>query len=116
MRKEIICTVCPIGCHILAEGTKEENTSNEGYTCNRGKEYGTREFLHPVRILTSTVKVDGEDRLVPVRSDRPIPKELLMDCMAVIRRTVVKAPVSTYDIIIPDVCGCGANIVATGCA
>ena len=70
----------------------------------------------PVRILTSTVKVDGEDRLVPVRSDRPIPKELLMDCMAVIRRTVVKAPVSTYDIIIPDVCGCGANIVATGCA
>ena len=69
-----------------------------------------------VRILTSTVKVDGEDRLVPVRSDRPIPKELLMDCMAVIRRTVVKAPVSTYDIIIPDVCGCGANIVATGCA
>ena len=99
MRKEIICTVCPIGCHILAEGTKEEITSIEGYTCNRGKEYGTREFLHPVRILTSTVKVDGEDRLVPVRSDRPIPKELLMDCMAVIRRTVVKAPVSTYDII-----------------
>ena len=59
MRKEIICTVCPIGCHILAEGTKEEITSIEGYTCNRGKEYGTREFLHPVRILTSTVKVDG---------------------------------------------------------
>ena len=51
MRKEIICTVCPIGCHILAEGTKEEITSIEGYTCNRGKEYGTREFLHPVRIL-----------------------------------------------------------------
>lgn len=59
MKKEIICTVCPIGCHILAEGTKEEITSIEGYTCNRGKEYGTREFLHPVRILTSTVKVDG---------------------------------------------------------
>ena len=64
MRKEIICTVCPIGCHILAEGTKEEITSIEGYTCNRGKEYGTREFLHPGRILTSTVKVDGEGRLV----------------------------------------------------
>ena len=110
MKKEIICTVCPIGCHILAEGTKEE------ITCSRGKEYGTQEFLHPVRILTSTVKVDGEDRLVPVRSDRPIPKELLMDCMAVIRETVVKTPVNTYDVIIPDICGCGANIVATGCA
>ena len=105
-----------IGCHILAEGTKEEITSIEGFTCSRGKEYGTQEFLHPVRILTSTVKVDGEDRLVPVRSDRPIPKELLMDCMAVIRETVVKTPVNTYDVIIPDICGCGANIVATGCA
>ncbi len=71
VKKEIICIVCPIGCRILAEGTKEEITSIEGFTCGRGKEYGTQEFLHPVRILTSTVKVDGEDRLVPVRSDRP---------------------------------------------
>lgn len=114
MKKEIICTVCPIGCHIMAEGTKEEITSLEGFTCKRGKEYGTQEFLHPVRILTSTVKVEGEDRLVPVRSDKPIPKELLMNCMAEIRGTVVKTPINTYDVIIPAICGCDANIVATG--
>lgn len=113
MKKEIICTVCPLGCRILAEGTREGITSIEGFTCARGKEYGSQEFLHPVRILTSTVKADGEDRLIPVRSDRPVPRELLMDCMAVIRSTVVKIPVNTYDVIIPNICGCGANIVAT---
>lgn len=114
MKKEIICTVCPLGCHIFADGTNEEVTSIEGYTCSRGKEYASQEFLHPVRILTSTVKVQGEDRQVPVRSDKPIPKERLMDCMAVIRKTEVTAPVNTYDVIIPGVCGCDANIVATG--
>lgn len=114
MKKEIICTVCPLGCHIFVDGTNEDITSIEGYTCKRGKEYGIQEFLHPVRILTSTVKVEGEDRQIPVRSDKPIPKELLMDCMSVIQNTTVILPVATYDVIIPDVCGCGVSIVATG--
>ena len=47
MKKEIICIVCPIGCRILAEGTKEEITSIEGFTCGRGKGYGNQEVLHP---------------------------------------------------------------------
>lgn len=104
-----------MGCHINAEGTKEGITSIEGYTCKRGEEYGRQEFLHPVRILTTTVKVEGEeDHLLPVRSEHPVPKELLMDCMEEIRKKVVKAPVERYDVIIPDICGCGVNIVATG--
>ena len=105
-----------MGCHILVEGTETEVTSIEGYTCKRGEVYGRQEFLHPVRILTSTVKVDNEDRLVPVRSDKPVPKELLMDCMAVIRKTNVKLPVKRYDVIIPNICGTDVNIVATGTA
>lgn len=115
MKKEIICTVCPMGCHINVEGTKDSVDSIEGYTCKRGEEYGRQEFLHPVRILTTTVKVEGkEEHLLPVRSEHPVPKELLMDCMEVIRKQTVKAPVARYDVIVPDICGCGVNIVATG--
>lgn len=114
MKKEIICTVCPLGCHIMVEGSREEGiTSIEGYKCRRGKEYANQEFLHPVRILTSTLKIEGEDRLVTVRSDRPVPKERIMDCMEIIRKTTVKAPVKIYDVLISDICGCEANIVAT---
>ena len=114
MKKEITCTVCPMGCAITVEGTETEVTSISGYTCKRGEDYGRGEFLHPVRILTSTVKVAGTNRLVPVRSDKPIPKELLMDCMEAIRKATVAAPVARYDVILSDVCGTGANIVATG--
>ena len=114
MKKEIICTVCPRGCHITVEGEGEKILSMEGYGCKRGTEYAAAEFAHPVRILTTTVKLDGQDNnLLPVRSNKPIPKEKLFDCMAVIRATTVKTPVTQHDVIIKDICGCGADIVAT---
>jgi CxxC motif-containing protein len=114
MKKEIICTICPIGCNISVEGEGEEITSIEGYGCKRGVLYGRNEFSHPVRILTSTVKVAGSGQLLPVRSNRPIPKEMIMDCMEVIKNINVSPRVKRYDVIVPDICGSSADIVATG--
>ena len=113
MKKEIICTVCPRGCHLQVEGEGEKVLSVEGYSCKRGLEYGSAEFAHPVRILTTTVKLADVNDLLPVRSNQPLPKEKLFECMEVIRTTTVKAPVSRYDVIIPNICGCGVDIVAT---
>jgi len=114
MKKEIICTVCPRGCHIQVEGEGEKILSIEGYGCKRGLEYGSAEFAHPVRILTTTVKLTGvQNDLLPVRSDKPLPKEKIMDCMDVIRATSVTVPVERYAVIISDICGTGVNIVAT---
>ena len=115
MKKEIICTVCPMGCRILVEGEGENITSVTGYTCKRGEAYATAEFCHPVRILTTTVKTDSEKTpLVPVRSEKPLPKEKIMDCMEVIRAQEVKTPVQVYDVVVENICGTGINIVATG--
>lgn len=111
MKKEIICTVCPRGCHVMVEGEGENVISLEGYGCKRGQEYASAEFAHPVRILTTTVKL-GSD-LLPVRSSAPIPKEKIMDCMAVIRTVEAKTPVVRYDVIVADICGTGVDIVAT---
>ena len=114
MKKEIICTVCPRGCHIMVEGEGDTILSVEGYSCKRGLEYGSTEFAHPVRILTTTVKMAGiENDLLPVRSSAPVPKEKLFDCMDVIRKTEVKLPVARYDVLIPNICGTGIDIVAT---
>ena len=114
MKKEIICTVCPRGCHIQVEGEGENIVSVEGYSCKRGLEYGKTEFAHPVRILTTTVKLAGvENDLLPVRSSQPLPKEKLFDCMAVIRDAQVKLPVNRYDVIVANICGTGVDIVAT---
>ena len=114
MEKEIICTVCPRGCNIKVVGNEKEVTSIEGYGCKRGMEYGTAEFISPVRILTTTVKIDGNNSdLLPVRSNKPVPKEKQFECMEVIRKTTVKLPVQQYDVIVKDICGCGVDIVAT---
>lgn len=114
MKKEIICTVCPRGCHIQVEGEGEVIRSIEGHGCKRGLEYAGTEFSHPVRILTTTVKLEGMDNdLLPVRSSKPLPKEKLFACMEVIRATTVKVPVARYDVVIPDICGCGVDMVAT---
>ena len=114
MKKEIICTVCPRGCRILAEGDGEKVLSAEGYSCKRGLEYANTEYAHPVRILTTTVKIAGiQNDLLPVRSSQPIPKEKLFDCMETIRAMEVKLPVARYDVIIPNICGTGVDIIAT---
>ena len=113
MKKEIICTVCPRGCHIQVEGEGEKILSVEGQGCKRGLEYASAEFAHPVRILTTLVKLDGQNDLLPVRSNKPVPKEKLFDCMEVIRAATVKAPVNRYDVVVADICGTGVDIVAT---
>ena len=51
---------------------------------------------------------------MPVRSDKPLPKEKIMDCMKAVRECKAHTPVSVYDVLIKDVCGTGINIVATG--
>lgn len=114
MKKEIICTICPIGCNILVEGEGENIVSIKGYQCNRGLDFSENEFLHPVRILTTSVKVENSSTpLLPVRSNKPIPKELIMDCMREIKEVKVKAPIKSKDIIISNICGSGADIIAT---
>ena len=114
MKKEIICTVCPRGCHIMVEGDGEKVLTAEGYSCKRGLEYANTEYAHPVRILTTLVKIAGvPNDLLPVRSSQPVPKEKLFDCMDVIRGTTVKLPVKRYDVIVPNICGTGVDIVAT---
>ena len=54
----------------------------------------------------------GSD-LLPVRSNKPVPREKLMACMDVIRGIEVQLPVKRYDVIVADICGTGADIVAT---
>ena len=113
MKKEIICTVCPRGCHILAEGEGETVVSVSGYGCTNGLRYASAEFAHPMRVLTSSVRIAGrDDTLLPVRSAGPVPKEKLFACMDVIRKAEATPPVRRYDVIIPDICGTGVDIVA----
>ncbi len=114
--RDITCIICPRGCTVSVSGEGEEIDSIRGQQCRRGEEYAREEFICPSRILTSTVIVEKKEgiRMMPVRSDRPVPKALMKECMGEIRKLRVKAPVHRYDVLLPDILGTGADIVATG--
>ncbi len=115
--KRITCIICPTGCDIAVRGEGEIILYMAGNQCKRGEEYARNEYFHPARILTTTVKMEGANvPLLPVRSDRAIPLELILPCMEAVRSVVINAPVARYDVVIPNILGTGANIVATNSA
>ena len=66
MVRELICIVCPRGCHLKVDS---DNLKVSGNGCIRGEKYGVSEVTNPVRTVTSTMKVDnGELKLIPVKT------------------------------------------------
>lgn len=109
--KEIICIVCPNGCHISVD----ENGTMTGGKCKRGIAYAQKELTAPERTLTSSVKLFGhEQRRLSVKTSKPIPKGLLFAAMDVVKSLEVHAPVKIGDVLVSHICGTDADLVATG--
>lgn len=109
---ELTCIVCPVGCALRVEQNDDGEVVNlTGNSCPRGAVYGKDEVLHPVRTLTTTVRVSNGERLLPVKTDRPIPKEKLFEAMEKVNALSVTAPIKIGDILLPDLFG--AKLVAT---
>jgi CxxC motif-containing protein len=112
--KVIRCIVCPTGCEIQVKQDSEGQINFEGYTCKRGLEYAQQEFYEPKRILTTTMRVEnGFLPLIPVRTDKSIPKDKLKDSLEEIAKKKIKAPVKSGDVLIENILGLGANIIAS---
>ena len=110
MERKLTCIVCPLGCELCAviENGVVRNVS--GNTCPRGEKYAKTEFTNPMRTVTSTVRcADGS--VLPVKTDREIPKGKMAECVKIINKTVAGLPICVGDVIIKNVFG--ANIVAT---
>ena len=114
MKRDLTCVACPLGCSVTVELNGDEIISVTGNTCKRGEAYAKTEITNPTRSLTSSVKVNGGILpVVPVKSDKPVPKTMLFDCMKVINSVTVDAPVKIGQVIIENILDTGANIVAT---
>ena len=112
--KEIICVSCPKGCRITVQSRGEEVISITGNDCSRGIKYAEEEFINPLRILPTTVKViGGELPLVSVKTEKAIPKRLLLKAMVEIAEIEVKAPVKIGQVIKDDLMGTGVSLIAT---
>ena len=116
MAKErlLTCIVCPRGCQMkvtLADDGRVESV--EGNFCKRGVTYANDECTNPTRTVTSTVRCKS-GAVVAVKTDRTIPKGMMFEVMSAINSVVADDGLKIGDVIIENVCGTGANVVATG--
>ena len=109
--KELICIVCPKGCHLRVD--EENDYAVTGNGCPRGAEYGKIELTHPTRVVTSTVKCrDAGHPRCPVKTNRAIPKELIFQAVRALDGVELAAPVKVGQVVVKNVCGTGADFVA----
>ena len=113
MRREIICICCPMGCRIQAQTDGQNVIAVEGNRCKRGKAYALQEAVCPMRVLTGTMKAEGCTRPVTVRSSGPVPKSMLRECAAELRRKRLHLPIHAGDVLIEDILGTKMQIIAT---
>lgn len=112
--KLITCIICPSSCKITVKGEGEEIKSVEGFTCKRGEEYARSEYLHPERKLTSTVRAIGyKAPVISVRTSKPIPKDMQLECMKQIRNITVEAPFEIGRVVIENILNTGADVILT---
>ena len=109
--KEPVCIVCPKGCRLHVD--EQNGFAVTGNSCPRGEEYGRNELKNPTRVLTSTVKISGAlHSRCPVKTDRPIAKGKLFDAMREVAAVRLQAPVAVGEIVVDNIAGTGANLVA----
>ncbi|MFZ2357160.1 MAG: DUF1667 domain-containing protein [Candidatus Omnitrophota bacterium] len=113
MIKKMICIECPVGC-VLEVDMDSKPIRITGNECPKGENYAISEIENPQRILTSSVLTQGLAlKMVPIKTDKPIPKKDLLKAMEVIKKIRLKKTVAVGDIVMKDLLGLGVNLVAT---
>ncbi|MBO4927606.1 MAG: FAD-dependent oxidoreductase [Clostridiales bacterium] len=105
----LTCIICPKGCQLTV--TLGQDPKVSGNSCPRGEAYGISEISHPMRTLTTTIRVrkeDGSLGRISVKSKGEIPKEVLFELAEKIHHTIIQAPVAVGDEVIPGVVATGS--------
>jgi CxxC motif-containing protein len=113
-KRHFVCVICPIGCEIDVVHDGDRIISMEWNKCRKSDEFVKQELIEPMRVLTTTVRIQGARwPIIPVRTDKPVPKRLFPLIMSLLRRIKLQAPVGMLDLVVKDVAGTGANVIAT---
>jgi CxxC motif-containing protein len=112
VEKEYTCIVCPRSCNLLLQ-EKNGKITVTGNGCKRGADYAENEYLHPKRMITTTVKIkNAQIRCLPVISSGSVPKEKLKDCLEYLYSIEVETPIRLHDVIVDNILDTGVSILA----
>jgi CxxC motif-containing protein len=113
-KRRLICISCPVGCELDVTLDEGKIVNVEGNSCKLGLDYAEQEIFDPRRMVASTVKVkNGFHPLVPVYTEKPIPKPKIFEVLAELRDIELEAPVAVNDVVIENVLDTGINVIAS---
>ena len=114
MEQMITCINCPVGCRMTVTLSDSGEVLNvTGNTCPRGDKYARQECTQPERMITAVIPVAGSATPLSVKTASPVPKRLIAEVMAQLKKAQPVLPVKAGDVIVPDVLGTGVNVIAT---
>ena len=114
MIKELTCIECPRSCALRVDIENCRVVKVTGEKCPKGKDYAVSEVENPQRVLTSAVSGQGLSlKMIPVRTDKPIPKVRILEAAGEIRKIRLDRSVKTGEIIAANLLGLGVNVIAT---
>lgn len=114
MTKNITCINCPMGCYLTVEVDGAKVTSVSGNLCKRGEDYAKAECVAPTRMFSTTIRLHGASvAQLPVKSSVAVPKDMVRGCVKALKDVEVHTPICMGQVIVADILGTGANIIAT---
>ena len=113
MKRSLTCIICPRGCTLEATVT-DNGVTVSGHTCPKGEEYAINECTNPVRTVTAVVRVNNrENTMVSVKTEKPIPKDRMLDLIDALRQLQLSAPLAIGDVVLREMFG-SAVVVTKG--
>lgn len=117
MEKYFCCTTCPLECKLTVTVDERDNSfiAVAGNRCPRGEIFARQELVLPLRVLTTTVRLEGGRGLVllPVRSDRAFALARHRQAVRELRALRCRAPVRMGEVVAQNIAGTDADIIAT---
>ena len=113
MPEEVTCIMCPLGCSVEVQIDGQEVSVKKGCRCKEGMKFVKMEAIFPGRILTTTIRTDSPDfLLLPVRSNKEISKEQLVECVRKISEHFIRTPVVLGQTVVENILDLGVDIIA----
>jgi CxxC motif-containing protein len=113
MTDRLTCILCPVGCELEAERAGD-GLEVRGNQCEKGIGFAEEEILHPMRNLATSVPLRGiASQMVSVRLSGPVPRDMIFPILAEIAGLRPEPPIHRGRVLIPNVLGTGADVIAT---
>ncbi len=114
MNKELICINCPQGCPLQIEHDEKNIIAVAGNKCKRGITYAEHEIFNPVRMVTTTMRIDGASiPQIPIKTQSPVPRECTMGVIEQASKVRLTAPVKVGEVVLANVLNTGVDLLAT---